>query len=125
MITSTRGFPVSGSSDASVVGRGNYTRRLLFVVGIDKYKSWPRLSNAKHDAEGVSELLQSSYGFELAAAVYDRDATRDGIEAAFRLKVAEIAEADDLVVFFFAGHGHTERLPSDKAAGVSGARGSA
>ncbi len=96
---------------------GDYTDKHLFVIGIDDYEKWRPLANARHDAEGFKEALINDYGFELAGELYDREATGDAIEAVFKSKLVPKAKIDDLVVVFFAGHGHTERLPNNEEIG--------
>ncbi len=113
----------TGSTAPSQRERGDYRKRHLVVVGIDGYAHWRPLQNARSDAEGLRDTLVKHYGFELSGELYDRDATKSGIEDVFVSGLGEgkgksgAVEPEDLVVFFFAGHGHTERRPNDEEEG--------
>jgi len=81
-------------------------RRFVSVVGIDRYRAWNRLYNAVSDAMGTLNLFLS-LGFEVAGKpLLDGMATGDALR---RLVIDDLAElgAQDSLVLFFAGHGHT------------------
>ena len=92
-------------------------RRVIAVVGIDRYPDWPRLDNAVSDAKGAMALFQR-YGFELprrrdgseVTPLLDQDATSDAIRALITEDLEQLDHKDSLVVFF-AGHGHTVPRP--------------
>ncbi len=90
-------------------GPMDYRARHLLAIGIDAYEHWPVLAGAVNDAEGVVSTLESRYGFK-GTILRNGEATRDAIEAAIVDELRQKAEPDDLVVLFFAGHGHTEKL---------------
>ena len=132
----TRGVRPAGADPIDrLPSSGDYTKRHLMVVGIDKYHSWPWLKNARNDALGIKKVLTEQYGFELSGELYDRSASRDAFEEAFQSGLAKGQQGgdgtddarwglsgpvgpDDLVVLFFAGHGHTEAKPhSDEEVG--------
>ena len=103
---------------------GEYRKRHLMVVGIDAYSGgWKPLRNAKNDAKGFMKSMVDNFGFEVSAALFDDKADKRSIAVAFqeglnRGKGASgVVEPDDLVVFFFAGHGHTERRLNDEEQG--------
>lgn len=88
-------------------------RKVVAVVGIDRYRAWPTLDNAVSDARGALAVFQQ-VGFEtLAAPLINEMATADAIR---RLVTDDLATlgSDDSLVLFFAGHGHTQTrmLPS-------------
>ena len=88
-------------------------RRVVAVVGIDRYRAWPALHNAVSDAQGTLSVFQQ-VGFEqLAPPLINEMATADAIR---RLVTDDLATlgSDDSLVLFFAGHGHTQTrmLPS-------------
>src|SRR5215510_13641524 len=86
--------------------RARLGRSVVAVIGIDRYATWPRLSNAVSDATAVSELFQR-FGFtEAVLPLLDEAAT---CEAMWRLVTDDLAKlaTDDSLVLFFAGHGHT------------------
>ena len=85
-----------------------YESSWALVVGINDYTCAPPLGYAVNDASGVVACLEP-LGFpqENATLLTDSDATRErilGELAGLRAKVG----SDDRVLFFFAGHGHTE-----------------
>jgi hypothetical protein len=79
-----------------------------FVVGINEYKAAPPLGFATNDALAISSILESRFGFsrEKISLLIDAEATREAITRAF-LRLSTETAADERVVFFFAGHGHT------------------
>ena len=81
-------------------------RKVVVVVGIDRYHAWPALSNAVNDAKGALRMFLQ-LGFEqITAPLIDEMATADAIR---RLATDELASlgSDDSLVLFVAGHGHT------------------
>jgi len=66
------------------------------------------------DAEGIAEFLRAQR-FEVIA-LYEKDATRQGIIAAIEDRLAPKLTDQDRVLFFFAGHGIT-RTVDDKEHG--------
>jgi len=83
-------------------------RRFYVVVGIDNYKSWPRLHTAVSDAKGVAKVLEERYGFSaVAPPLFDGRATRLQIESLFNDVLPHKLREDDQLILFFAGHGTT------------------
>ena len=103
----TRDIRVKRTSAPSQEPR-EYRKRHLVVVGIDRYAEWPPLQNAGHDADGVAATLERDFGFEVRS-LRDAEATADRIRELVTVTLVPEVADDDLVVFFFAGHGHTER----------------
>jgi len=91
------------------------------VIGINAYKSWPKLSYAVNDARAVRDTLVRKYGFaaDHITTLLDGDATREAILAALGDSLADGKKVarDDRVLVFFAGHGVTRKLPSGKSQG--------
>ena len=91
------------------------------IIGINTYKSWPRLSYAVNDARAVRDTLEKKYGFapDHVTTLLDGDATREKILAALGDSLADTRKVshDDRVFVFFAGHGVTRKLPNGKAQG--------
>lgn len=94
----------------------DYRTRHCLAIGIDQYTDYPRLHNAVTDALGFAKLLRESFGFA-DATLLNQEATRDGIAGAIADSLRSGASAEDLVVIFFAGHGHTEQLPDGREHG--------
>jgi len=91
------------------------------IIGINAYKSWPRLSYAVNDARAVRDALEKKYGFapDHVTTLLDGDATRQNVLAALGDSLADTKKVshDDRVFVFFAGHGVTRKLPNGKAQG--------
>jgi hypothetical protein len=113
---------IAGTVDAQPVGR----RRAL-LVGIDDYtagrldpqpgaapvpgRDWPNLKGAVSDAGAMEELLVRLYGFDRSDIITltDQAATRVAILQALDQHLAEAAAKDDVLFFYFAGHGSQVR----------------
>jgi uncharacterized caspase-like protein len=81
----------------------------VFSIGISEYSdARSNLPAARSDAVKIADLLVSRAheSFRVAAPIklYDRAATRDGIEAGFA-RLARESHPEDVAVIFFAGHG--------------------
>jgi hypothetical protein len=83
-------------------GRVTAGARRALCVGIDKYGPPYDLAGCVNDAKSWAKAL-SALGFEVTS-LHDQAASRTGILAAFRSLVST-AQAGDVVVFQFAGHG--------------------
>jgi hypothetical protein len=85
----------------------SYSGSHALIVGINEYQHAPPLAHATNDAEAVAKVLIERFNFPEANVLLlkDKRASAGAIRAAF-LKYAQIG-ADDRVLFFFAGHGHT------------------
>ena len=84
-----------------------YENSYALVIGIDRYtRGWPRLRNAVKDAEAVAAELEAR-GFEVRLATnLNSRALQDTLKEFFALKGAQ---PEARLLFWFAGHGHTER----------------
>ena len=88
---------------------GRRGRNIIAVIGIDDYAAWRKLHNAVSDAKGVRELFVEKLGFkELVPPLFNAAATQQAITSLLQDELATRLEADDSLVLFFAGHGHTE-----------------
>ena len=98
-----------------------YRHSWAVIVGINAYKSWPKLSYAVNDARAVRDTLVRKYGFpaDHITTLLDGEATRENILAALGDSLADGRKVarDDRVLVFFAGHGVTRKLPSGKSQG--------
>jgi len=87
-------------------GHARPGRQCISVIGIDRYRRWNRLHNAVSDARGVLATFER-LGFEsIAQPLLDDAATGEAIRCLPSLLERDLA-ADDSLVVFFAGHGHT------------------
>jgi Caspase domain len=77
-------------------------------VAINDYGSpQNNLPSCLEDAAQVRSVLQSSYGFETFAELYDGDATVANVESGLAWLFDNVA-ADDRIVFFYSGHGYQQ-----------------
>ena len=98
----------------------SYASSWAIVIGVDKYSSngIPALRHAVLDAKAVADMLIENQGFEGARVLqlYDADATREIIVAAFQEAIHKTA-TNDRLFFFFAGHGITMTQPTGREKG--------
>ena len=80
-------------------------QKYLLSVGINQYPGKP-LKGCVNDANGMYELLTSSFGFNRgqSAVLTDRQATRAAILGGIQRYVNQ-TRSGDLFVFFYSGHG--------------------
>ena len=88
-----------------------YSQAYAVIIGIDRYQNLPpgsELSYAVRDAQGVAETLERNFTFDGIVALYNEDATKEGI---LRLLSAELGDTseDDSVFIFWAGHALTKK----------------
>ncbi len=78
------------------------------IVGVSKYTYMPSLNYTKDDAYRMDAFLQSTRGGALdddqIQLLVDEQATRKGILTAVQKSFAK-ADANDVVIFYFSGHG--------------------
>lgn len=96
---------------APVVDAGPPTRWAV-VVGVGDYRDFGSevggdLPGAVNDALGMRDVLLARWGFtdERVKLLVDAEAGRDAIRAAITGWLATRAGPDDVVLFYFAGHG--------------------
>ncbi|MAE67840.1 MAG: hypothetical protein CMJ18_26600, partial [Phycisphaeraceae bacterium] len=79
------------------------------VIGINTYRHWPHLRQAKQDAEAVGALLKPRYRFADVQTLYDDKATKVAIIRKLRNYAKTLREEDALLIYF-AGHGYYDKL---------------
>ena len=86
-----------------------YNESKALIIGINKYQSASPLNYALNDAESVKDILVSKFNFksENIQFLADEKATKETIMSAFLSYANKRNSADDKILFFFAGHGHT------------------
>jgi len=86
-----------------------YDQSWAIAIGVDAYDFAPPLLHAAADARAIVDSLKSQFAFadESITLLLNSEARRDSILEAY-LALAGCTTANDRVVFFFAGHGHTE-----------------
>ncbi|WP_428683430.1 caspase family protein [Reyranella sp.] len=93
------------------VYRPQYLNSRALVIGVNKYRFEPPLAYARNDAQAFSDAIVSDFGFasDNVELLLDEHATKSAIMETFlRFAKDPSASADDRIVVFFAGHGHTE-----------------
>lgn len=81
------------------------TRRTALVVGVSSYKKLAPLPNSTRDAQAMEAVLKDVAGFDKVDILIDPELTALG-EAIEEHFVS--ARPDDLVLFYFSGHGITD-----------------
>ena len=87
------------------------------LVGIDDYPApVPALSGCRNDIEAIKALLSvrvTGAGHSLhVRSLTDEEATRAAVIAGFREHLAQAAK-DDVVIFYYSGHGSQEPAPQE------------
>jgi len=95
---------------ADTIYEPTYTNSWALVVGINKYQSASPLSYACNDAEGFAEVIKTNFDFpeDNVILLTDDSATREKILQEFLAFANGKTEPNDRLIFFFAGHGHTQ-----------------
>ncbi|TMQ05261.1 MAG: caspase family protein [Deltaproteobacteria bacterium] len=104
----------AGYSDAVPVAgpSARFGRNLAVVIGIDAYRNdIATLCSAVADARAIAEVLQRDHGFE-TWCLFDDEARRARLLTLLRETLPAALDADDRLLFYFAGHGVA--LDSDK-----------
>jgi uncharacterized caspase-like protein len=106
---------LAASAPAGIAAPQREPSRRALLVGIEHYPPeirWPTLEGPAHDVAAMHDVLVARFGFrsEDVEELHDEAATHAGIAAAFD-RLVQRASADDLILFYFAGHG--SRLPDD------------
>jgi len=84
-----------------------YIHSYAIVIGIDTYRNplLRPLGKAEADARSINEVLTAKpYDFQVEMLL-GQQATRQAITQALK-KIISITQADDRVIFYFAGHGY-------------------
>lgn len=85
-----------------------YAESHALIIGISGYTGgWPNLPGVKRDVKEVESALRR-HGFSTTVVM---DPDRDGLDKAFRGFINRHGQkADNRLLFYFAGHGHTLTL---------------
>lgn len=89
----------------------SYSESYALVIGINRYQHCGPLGYAVQDAEAIAEVLKEKFGFNDGnlTLLTDEEATKEKILKNYMRLCQEGSNADDRVIVFFAGHGHTEK----------------
>ena len=75
------------------------------IVGVGEYQYFGELASAHNDAMGLYEQLAPIYGDDHIMLLVDNEATKDNIEDAISDWLDPLEDEDDVVLFYFSGHG--------------------
>lgn len=84
------------------------------VIGVNHYqdKKIPNLKTAVNDAQKITQVLTSIYGFNKVEQLLNDEASSRSIQKALR-RLATQSKRDDSVLIYFAGHGDQDTLTGD------------
>ncbi|MFH0801630.1 MAG: SUMF1/EgtB/PvdO family nonheme iron enzyme [bacterium] len=87
-----------------------YSGSYALLIGVSNYTAgWPRLPGVKKDLEDVEKILKKQ-GFEVFIL---RDPDSIQLKAKIESFVSEYGyDTENRLLIYFAGHGHTEKLPT-------------
>jgi uncharacterized caspase-like protein len=100
---------------ALLIGINDYTASHLTAAPRSKAAPgrdiWPDLPGAVNDAAGMRDMITAQYGFDPPEIVTltDQTATRDAILRSIRSHLIDGVQRNDVVFFYFAGHGSQVR----------------
>lgn len=99
--------PKTGTSTVKEATTTEVSKTYFFGIGIDDYKDYPKLFNAKRDAADVQKLLVQKYNIEASDAklLLDNEANSKNIFDALNEYVEKLGENDQLLIYY-SGHGH-------------------
>lgn len=104
VVATTIFFSFSKSTgDGDGDGTGN---SYALLIGIDNYmgSDWSPLKTPVSDAKALEDLLLDKYGFKEVVSLYNEDATREKI-IDYLDRIAQNVAEDDNLLIFFSGHG--------------------
>jgi len=89
-----------------------YDNSYAIIIGIDEYQTISDLDYAVNDAVAIKEMLinQFNYAKEDIKLLINEDANKDNIVEVLS-DISLLANENDRIVVFFAGHGETMKLP--------------
>lgn len=99
-------FELKNNNSVAAGGKG---KSYFLGIGIDNYKTWPVLNNARNDVVKFAELLKAKYGFDSSFLLLDEQATRKNIINKIR-EFLKKAGPNDNVVIYLSGHGNEDQL---------------
>src|SRR5690242_4107194 len=93
-------------------------KRYVVCVGINRYHASAQASDlqcAEHDAQAMYNLfLRKGFAQDHCRLLIGENATREAIHEALTTFVLTKPKSDDLVMFYFAGHGVPIGIPHDE-----------
>ncbi|MEM6966416.1 MAG: caspase family protein, partial [Bacteroidota bacterium] len=104
----TKGMGFNSPKPSNNLPKGN---NYLLVIGIDHYAHFPQLNNAVKDAKDMVDVLLKKFQFkkDFTKTLFDKEATKENIYAAFR-DLAQRTTSADNVIIYFSGHGEFDSI---------------
>ena len=100
----------------SIVDQRLYNNKFAVTIGINDYEHLPHLDAAVNDATSIkNELVKKK--FTNVIEILNKNATRPRILTELYDRLPKMVGRDDLLVFYFAGHGMTQKLSTGKERG--------
>lgn len=108
---SLKKFTIERRNTDGVAYKAEEAKNYLLVIGVNKYKEWPKLNNAVSDATSIVRILTSQYKFEPdnTTIILDAEATRKNINDALRQLIEKVTPNDNLMIYY-SGHGYFDKL---------------
>jgi hypothetical protein len=88
-----------------IPAKAAFGKYYALVIGNNNYVSLPKLKTARNDAQLVSNILKSNYGFNVTLLL---DARRSDILATFARFRVKLSSKDNLLIYY-AGHGYLDK----------------
>ena len=83
-----------------------FARSLAVIIGIDDYHNGINsLQTATNDAREIARILEQEHNYDQVWLLLDVQATRTALEQLLEQILVEKVQADDRLLFYFAGHG--------------------
>ncbi len=84
-------------------------RKIVVTIGIDDYQHLTPLRNAVNDAQGVQRLFADKLEYTILpdTSLVNGKATKQAINRLVQDRLRQELKSDDILIFFFAGHGAT------------------
>ena len=92
----------------AITDAGIYRRSYAVIIGINAYEKWPQLESAVLDAKAVQSIFEQT-GFHEVKLILNKEATQRRILTELYDELPQKVSRDDRIVFYFAGHGMTEK----------------
>ena len=114
------GFALAAGIGAVLATGAASAEDRALIVAINDYETINDLFASQNDARLVEKMVREQWGFPASGIklLFDRDASADGIRAAFHSWLVEGTQPGDRVFFYYSGHGyHLPDRDGDEADG--------
>jgi uncharacterized caspase-like protein len=102
----------SGNDNQPVMTETVFKKRWAVLVGINGYEHFAKLEYCRQDVIDLAQKLSDDLSFDEVLAIYEQQNMRPDRDSIFvslnKLRSANKIGSDDLLLFYFAGHGINE-----------------